>query len=70
MTQYLINSMSLCHPPRIRLASATHPHRCCAALILFVHSHTVRMMPPWLVEHPPAGSVRLVPVCFNLVFYE
>ena len=46
LTQFFIISLSMCHPPRIRLASATHPHRYCAALILFVHSLTVRMMPP------------------------
>ena len=62
--------MSLCHPPRIRLASATHPRRCCAALILFVPSLIVRMMPPWLVERPLAVSVRLIPGILNWFYYE
>lgn len=70
MTQYLIISMSMCHPPRIRLASAPRSRRYCAALVKFVHSHIIRMMPPWLVEHPRVVSGRLIPAYLNLLCYE
>ena len=70
LTQFITISLTICHPPRIRLASAPRSRRYCAALILFVHSLTVRMMPPWLVERPPAGSVRLIPGYLNLLCYE
>ena len=62
LTQFIINSLTICQPPRIRHASAPQSLRYCAARVKFVHSLTVRMMPPWLVERPPAGSVRLIPV--------
>ena len=70
MTQFIIILLSMCQPPRIRLASASHPPRYCTARVKFVHSLIVRMMPPWLVERPRAMSVRLIPGCFNLVYYE
>lgn len=62
LTQFIIISLSMCHPPRVHTAIAPQSRRYCAARVKFVHSLTVRMMPPWLVEHPPAGSVRLIPV--------
>lgn len=62
LTQFIINSLTMCQPTRDRLASAPLSSRYCAALIKFVHSLTVRMMPPWLVEHPPVGGVRPVSV--------
>ena len=46
LTQFIVNSLTLCQPPRIRLASAPRPSRYCAALILFVHSLIVPAMPP------------------------
>ena len=70
LTQFIDISMSKCHPPRIRLASAPQSPRYCAALILFVASLTVRMMPPFLVERPRTGGARLVPGYLNLLCYE
>ena len=45
LTQFIVNSLTLCQPPRIRLASAPQSSRYCAALNFFVASLTVRMMP-------------------------
>ena len=70
LTQYFINSLTICQPTRIRHASAPMSPRYCAALIFIVHSLTVRMMPPWLVERPRAGSGWLIPACLNLLCYE
>lgn len=46
MTLFIVNSLTLCQPPRIRIASAPQSSRYCAALIKFVHSHIVWILHP------------------------
>lgn len=70
LTQFVIIPLTLCQPTHIRLASAPQSSRYCAARVKFVHSLTVRMMPPWLVEHPWDDECRLIPAYLNLLCYE